>query len=243
MKKIRGFGRYFIVRRFYLLNLFTSACQNWNQPLFKLLIKVSLDLLFLNVLLQVIRIFNLVSLNTIHLIEWFISVYLGTFYHFLSLKLGNKSEMPDLILVVAFRPDGKEGSECGLKRHTDESINTNQPRLSISKSCPNSLASALSSSFITSVNCWELLHQTEELRNEFAKLCQHLRTDSWSWFPNFVIDSLIYQGHYSEALLKLQSSRLTSTNHQPLLLKTAGILLSLGNHIVSIPFTINSWTQ
>ena len=132
-------------------------------------------------------------------------------------------------MLIAFNLNAvKDGSESGPKRHKDE------PRLTISKNCSNSVATALSTSFTTAVNCWDLLHQTEELGNEFAKLCQHLRTDTWSWFPNFVIDSLIYQGRFTEALAKLQSSCPASGNQQALLLKSAGILYSLGNHVVSV---------
>jgi len=142
---------------------------------------------------------------------------------------GSKCENPGLILVVSFHSNVvKESSESGPKRLKDES------RLTISKNCSNSVATSLSSSFITAVNCWDLLHQTEELGSEFAKLCQHLRTDTWSWFPNFVIDSLIYQGRFTEALAKLQSSCPTSGNQQAFLLKSAGILYSLGNHVAAV---------
>jgi len=105
--------------------------------------------------------------------------------------------------------------------------------VTVTKSCPTPTATTLLSSFLTAVSCWELLQQTEELRNEFSKICLHLRTESWLWLPNFIADVYLHQGLYAEALTKLQSVGSTVLNPQSFLLKSSGIFFGLGNHIVS----------
>lgn len=122
-----------------------------------------------------------------------------------------------------------------VKRLHQDDVCQSLPSLTVSRSYPAALAGGLVSSFLTAVSCWELLHQTEELATEFGKLCLHLRTDTWIWLPTFLTDALIYQGMYSDALTKLQSVKpVASAGHQQsLLLKSAGILFSLGNHLVS----------
>lgn len=77
------------------------------------------------------------------------------------------------------------------------------------------------------------LHQTDELRGEFGRLCQHLRTDSWTWLPTFLIDAALHQGRLPEALAKMQTSSanviVNPIHRQRLLLKSAGIFYSLGD--------------
>ena len=126
------------------------------------------------------------------------------------------------------------GLESALKRRKDDSSTQSALHVTVTRSCPNATATTLLSSFLTAISCWELLHQTEELRNEFAKTCVHLRTETWLWLPNFVADSFLYQGLYTEALSKLQSVGPKVLNPQSLLLKSAGIFFCLGNFSVSL---------
>lgn len=109
--------------------------------------------------------------------------------------------------------------------------------VTVTRSCPPSTAAALVSSFLTAVSCWELLHQTEDLRNAFSRICAQLQTERWTWLPAFVTDGvLIYQGLYADALSNLQSSTLKSFSPLALLLKSAGIFVSLGNPVVRITY-------
>lgn len=125
-----------------------------------------------------------------------------------------------------------------LKRRHDDCFSSQSVfNVTVTKACPAHTASSLTSNFVTAVSCWELLQQSEELRNEFSKICHHLRTDCWLWLPNFVIDGFLYQGRYGEALSKLQTAVPTVTNTQSVLLKSAGILFCLGNVVVSHVFS------
>ena len=139
-----------------------------------------------------------------------------------------------ILLVRAFLPSVDNGLESVLKRRKDENSASNSTlNVTVTKSCPTPTATTLLSSFLTAVSCWELLQQTEELRNEFTKICLHLRTETWLWLPNFIADVSLHQGLYAEALTKLQSVGSTVLNPQSFLLKSAGIFFGLGNHIVS----------
>ena len=131
-----------------------------------------------------------------------------------------------------------------FKTHKEDVINSQSMlHVTVSRSISTSVAASLISNFLTAANCWELLHQTEELRNEFAKICVQLRTESWSWLPAFVADVFLYQGMYSEALSKMQSIASLVLNPQAVLLKTAGIYFCLGNYAVgSFVITCNRIT-
>ncbi|XP_046648740.1 integrator complex subunit 10-like [Daphnia pulicaria] len=147
---------------------------------------------------------------------------------------GNKMETTQLLLVRAFLPSVDSGLESALKRRKEEnSASHSTLNVTVTKSCPTPTATTLLSSFLTAVSCWELLQQTEELRNEFSKICLHLRTESWLWLPNFIADVYLHQGLYAEALTKLQSVGSTVLNPQSFLLKSSGIFFGLGNHIAA----------
>ncbi len=140
-----------------------------------------------------------------------------------------------MLLVRAFFPTVDNGPESALKRRKDELSTPSQSMLhvTVTRNYPTPMAASLLSSFLTAVSCWELLQQTEELRNEFAKICVHLRTETWIWLPKFVADTYLYQGLYTEALSKFQSISSNFLNPQSLLLKSAGIFCCLGNFVVS----------
>lgn len=149
--------------------------------------------------------------------------------------LGNKVDYTPLLLVPAILPSRDNDQEPVLKRRKDDSSSSYSTlNVTVTKGCHVPTATTLLSSFLTAVSCWELLQQTEELRSEFAKICSHLRTETWLWLPSFVADVLLYQGLYSEALTKLQSLSSTLLNPQSLLLKSAGISFCLRNHFVSL---------
>ena len=141
-------------------------------------------------------------------------------------------ENTHLLLVRAFLPSFD--NESAVKHRKDEN-STSHPTLNVTvtKSCPTQTTTTLLSNFLTAVSCWELLQQTEELQNEFAKICQHLRTETWFWLPYFISDVYLHQGLYTEALTKLQSVGSTVLNQQSFLLKSSGIFFGLGDHIVS----------
>ena len=94
-------------------------------------------------------------------------------------------ENTHLLLVRAFLPSFN--NESAVKHRKDEN-STSHPTLNVTvtKSCPTQTTTTLLSNFLTAVSCWELLQQTEELQNEFAKICQHLRTETWFWLPYFI---------------------------------------------------------
>lgn len=156
-----------------------------------------------------------------------------TYHLFLWNVSGSKGESTPLLLVRSFFPNVDIGLESALKRRKDDSTTAQTMlHITVTKSCPGPAASSFMSSFMTAVSCWELLQQTEELRSEFAKICLHLRTETWLWLPSFIADGFLYQGLYAEALSKLQAAGPSLLNPQSVLLKSAGILFCMGNHTV-----------
>ncbi|KAF5294624.1 hypothetical protein FQA39_LY02756 [Lamprigera yunnana] len=60
----------------------------------------------------------------------------------------------------------------------------------------------ITSNFLMTVNCWEILHSSDYLQREFGKLNNHVKLDSW--LSGFLIDYALYKGCYDDALGRLQ---------------------------------------
>ncbi|KAJ4445283.1 integrator complex subunit 10 isoform X1 [Periplaneta americana] len=118
------------------------------------------------------------------------------------------SEVP-LVLVEAFcgEPDSgstpssaSTSSEPKHKRRKTELVDESSasaPTLTVGR--PGNVA--VVHNFLMAIRCWDLLHSSDSLEREFAKLSQHLKLDSW--LHGFLIDAAIYKGRFEDALSKI----------------------------------------
>lgn len=94
---------------------------------------------------------------------------------------------------ISFLPD-----DCPKIMPTDFK-RTDRGYLVVSKS-GNQDASLLAPSFITAVECWELLLRHQHLMKEFNLLRASVKLDSWPVFQEFYINSLIYRKMHRDAI-------------------------------------------
>ncbi|XP_069684038.1 integrator complex subunit 10 isoform X2 [Periplaneta americana] len=130
------------------------------------------------------------------------------FLHCLHEYIATLDSVP-LVLVEAFcgEPDSgstpssaSTSSEPKHKRRKTELVDESSasaPTLTVGR--PGNVA--VVHNFLMAIRCWDLLHSSDSLEREFAKLSQHLKLDSW--LHGFLIDAAIYKGRFEDALSKI----------------------------------------
>ncbi|GIY39164.1 integrator complex subunit 10 [Caerostris darwini] len=61
-------------------------------------------------------------------------------------------------------------------------------------------SSLLTSSFVTAVECWEMLHHHQNFMKEFKILCKNIQLDTWPAFQEFYINMLMYERAHRDAI-------------------------------------------
>lgn len=106
--------------------------------------------------------------------------------------------MENYVMIEAFTdaslPSPQIPEHKAKKRKTE--VDLNVPHLSTENS-----NKSITSNFMLAVNCWDLLHSTDEINSEFTSLSTMLGLEVW--LSSFYIDYSIYKGKYEEALKRL----------------------------------------
>ncbi|XP_030755668.1 integrator complex subunit 10 isoform X2 [Sitophilus oryzae] len=106
------------------------------------------------------------------------------------------------LLVEAFTdptlPNPMSEPKSKKRKSDTEIIHTTNPYISVEK--PE--LKNIHSNFLMCVNCWDLLHSSENLHREFIKIHSHLKIDTW--LSVFLIDYALYTARFDECLVSLQ---------------------------------------
>ncbi|KFM69363.1 Integrator complex subunit 10, partial [Stegodyphus mimosarum] len=69
-----------------------------------------------------------------------------------------------------------------------------------SKLATPEVASMLIPSFVTAVECWQLLHRHQHFMKEFKCLSKNIQLDTWAVFQEFYINMLMYERAHRDAI-------------------------------------------
>ncbi|KAK2717799.1 integrator complex subunit 10-like [Artemia franciscana] len=138
------------------------------------------------------------------------------------------SEMPQVLLVhnLFVVPDLNSAAK---RESPGNPILLTTPKL-------KNLSRRVTENFAAAISCWELLHNFDELRHQFAGLYESLRITSWPWFQTFMVDVLLYRSLYDEAAVSLNHllAVATGNNKMCLNLKLASVLYISGKKTEAI---------
>ncbi|XP_015927821.1 integrator complex subunit 10 [Parasteatoda tepidariorum] len=102
--------------------------------------------------------------------------------------------------------------ECS-KTVSSEYKKTERGYVVVSKYATAEATNMLVPSFVTTVECWELLHRHQHLLKEFKCLCKNIQLETWPVYQEFYMDMLIYERGHRDAVDHLTRLRDSAADH------------------------------
>lgn len=120
---------------------------------------------------------------------------------------------------------------------------TDRGYLIVSKCGTHEATSMLIPSFVSAVECWELLHRHQHLMKEFNCLRANIKLETWHVFQEFFINSLIYGRAHRDALDhlgRIRESSMDPTHKNKAALQMASCYHFIGDyeHALKILFDV-----
>lgn len=118
---------------------------------------------------------------------------------------------------------------------TSDFILTEKGYFFVSKCVNKEASDMLLCSFLTVVDCWELLQQHSSLRRSFENLCKNIKLETWPVFQEFKVSLLISARAHDNAINYLREIQDNTANLRlKILLQKASSCYSLGKYDQSL---------
>ncbi|GFT38349.1 integrator complex subunit 10 [Nephila pilipes] len=113
----------------------------------------------------------------------------------------------------------------------------------VSKLAPPEVSNMLTPSFVTAVECWEMLHRHQHFMKEFKTLCKNIQLETWPVFQEFYINMLMYERAHRDAIEHLSrvqgtTGDLSSKNKSSLQVASCYYFLGEYKHCLKILFDV-----
>ncbi|KAF8786119.1 Integrator complex subunit 10 like protein [Argiope bruennichi] len=113
----------------------------------------------------------------------------------------------------------------------------------VSKSAPPEVSNMLIPSFVTVVECWEMLHRHQHFLKEFQNLSKNIQLENWPIFQEFFINMLMYGRAHRDAIEHLSrvqgtTGDLSTKNKSSLQVASCYYFLGEFKHCLQILFDV-----